>query len=369
MIKILFFIDTTLASGGAEKVLRELVNNMDQTRFQITVCTLWPEDAAGYLAPGIRYKSIFNQKNKWNKIWFRLESALGLTYQLHLKDDYDIEVAYLEFGPTKVIAHSNNKEAKKVAWIHCNLLKEIQDINGFVNKARKWYVKYDKVVCVSQLIRDGYIQLFGSCTEAVKLNNTVDDIAIREKAVAPLPADIAKKKFTMATVGRLYHVKGYDRLLEAHLQLIRDGMDYDLWILGEGPERSAMEQYIADNELENSVHLLGFHSNPYPFMREADVIVCSSYSEGFSTMVTEALILGKPVVTTPCSGMDELLGDNEFGLITMDSVEGIYQGMKQMLEDSELREQYAQKAAERGRDFSKEKLVKETEQFFEELLK
>lgn len=85
--------------------------------------------------------------------------------------------------------------------------------------------------------------------------------------------------------------------------------------------------------------------------------------------MTEALILGKPVVTTPCSGMDELLGDSEFGLITEDSVEGIYQGLKRMLEDAELREHYAQKAAIRGRDFSKEKLVKQTEQFFEELLK
>jgi glycosyltransferase involved in cell wall biosynthesis len=85
--------------------------------------------------------------------------------------------------------------------------------------------------------------------------------------------------------------------------------------------------------------------------------------------VTESLILGKSVVTTPCSGMDELLGDNEFGLITEDSVEGIYQGMKRMLENPELRAHYAQKAAIRGRDFSKEELVKQTEQFFEELLK
>ena len=68
MIKILFFIDTTLSSGGAEKVLRDLVNNMDQTRFQITVCTLWPEDANRYLVPGIRYKSIFRRKTRWNKL-------------------------------------------------------------------------------------------------------------------------------------------------------------------------------------------------------------------------------------------------------------------------------------------------------------
>ena len=369
MIKILFFIDTTLAGGGAEKVLRELVNNMDQSKYDITLHTLWKEKMDQYVVPGIRYRYIFEKKTRGNARRFRIESALGLTYQLHLADDYDIEVAYLEYGPTKVLARSRNKRAKKVAWIHCNLQKEIRDLDGFVNKAKKWYRKYDKVVCVSQMIRDGYEELFGNHPESVKLYNTVDDTAIRRKSKEPLSTDFAQRKLTVATVGRLYPVKGYDRLLEAHLRLIQDGTDHDLWILGEGPDRPLMEQYIADNGLEDSVHMLGFRSNPYPYMRDADVIVCSSYSEGFSTMVTEALILGKPVVTTPCSGMDELLGDSEFGLITEDSVEGIYQGMKRMLEDAELREHYARKAAIRGIDFSKERLVKQTEQFFEELLK
>lgn len=368
MIKILFFIDTTLASGGAEKVLRELVNNMDQSKFHITVHTLWKEDAEKYLVHGIRYRYVFDKRTKLNERRFQLESALGLTYRMHLADDYDIEVAYLEFGPTKVLARSSNKKAQKIAWIHCNLLKEIQDLSGFLGKTKNWYSKYDKVVCVSELIQQGFTKLFGNQPEAIKIHNTVDDTAIRNKAKDSLPDGICRKKPTVVTVGRLYPVKGYDRLLEAHLGLIRNGLDHDLWILGEGPDRAAMEKYIAENELTNSVHLLGFHSNPYPFMREADVVVCSSYSEGFSTMVTEALILGKPVVTTPCSGMDELLGDSEFGLITEDSVEGIYNGMKQMLENPALREDYAKKAAIRGRDFSKVKLVKQTEQFFEDLL-
>ena len=86
-------------------------------------------------------------------------------------------------------------------------------------------------------------------------------------------------------------------------------------------------------------------------------------------MVTEALILGKPVVTTPCSGMDELLGDHEFGLITADSTEGIYEGLKTMLDDPALRKHYADAAAVRGEAFSKEKLVGQTEQFFRSLLK
>ena len=94
-------------------------------------------------------------------------------------------------------------------------------------------------------------------------------------------------------------------------------------------------------------------------------MVVPSRFEGFSTVVTEALILGKPVVTTPCSGMRELLGDSEYGLITEDSVEGIYSGIRRMLDEPGQMERYAQTAAQRGKDFSKEMVLKQTKRFFQ----
>lgn len=363
MIKVLFFVDTTLASGGAEKVLRTLVNNMDQTKFEITVQTAWQEDAEKYLVPGIRYRSLFSQKNKINRWRYRLEAMLGLLYPLRMKDNYDIEIAYLENGPTKVLASSTNSGAVKLAWVHCDLRKMTKDVESFRKKVKKWYAKYHKVVCVSETVRDAYVQLFGDAPEAVVVHNTVDSDEVLTKAAADLPAHIAKRKFTVATVGRLYKAKGYDRLLEAHKQLQDEGYDYDLWILGEGPDREEMERFIAKNGLQESVFLPGFQSNPYTFLAHADLVVCSSYYEGFSTVVTEALILGKPVVTTECSGMRELLGDSEYGLITENSTEGIYLGLKKLLDDRALLEAYGGLACKRGSSFRKETLVQKTEDF------
>lgn len=368
MIKVLFFIDTTLASGGAEKVLRELVNNMDKSQFDITVHTVWPENAEEYLDPGVHYRSIFTRKNKWNRLRFRLEAALGITYPLHLKDDYDIEVAYLECAPTKILAASTNKKALKLAWVHCDLKKITDDAAAFSSKSKKWYQKFHKVVCVSKNVQDSYVELFGADPQSCVLYNTVDDEMIRQKAQDPGVETGYRKKCTFVTVGRMYQQKGYDRLLEAHRQLIEQGYDYDLWILGEGTDRPALEQFVRENGLQDSVHMPGFQKNPYPYMRDADAVVCSSYYEGFSTMVTEALILGKPVVTTPCSGMDELLGDSEYGLITEDSVEGIRDGVKKLLDDPGLRQHYARAALARGRAFSREKLVGATEEFFRQEL-
>ena len=367
MIKILFLIEN-ITEGGAEKVLRTLVNNMDQSKFDITVHTLEQADAAQYLAPGIRYKAINRARTPFGKKllhnWVRLCAEAKWLYPLYIRDDYDIEVAYLECGPTKFLAGSTNKKAKKLAWVHCDLEKK-----GLENleKVEAQYKKYNKVICVSRNVRDSFLRLFGGEPEVQVLYNVNDEEDIRTKAAAfSVTKDAAVE---LVAVGRLTHQKGFDRLLDACTMLKKDGLDFRLRILGTGPDRERLEKQIAYNHLSDNVVLLGFQENPYPYIQAADVIVCSSRYEGMSTVVTEALILGKAIVTTPCTGMDELLGDSEFGLITGDSVEGIYQGMKNMLETPELRAEYARKAAVRGRDFSKEKLVKQTEQFFEELLK
>lgn len=368
MIKLLFFIDTTLASGGAEKVLCKLVNNLDPEEFDVTVQTLWPEDAERYLVPNVHYRSVFPVKNKLNKLRFRIEAKLGLVYEKHIKGDYDIEIAYLECGPTKIISGSSNQKAVKLAWVHCDLQRMTDDPVAFAEKAKKWYAKFDKVVCVSEQVMTSFRSMFGEELQSLVLYNTVDDVEIREKANASGVKIPKQDRPVAATVGRMYHQKGYDRLLEAHHKLLQDGILYDLWILGEGPERGMLEKMVQDYGMEETVHFLGFQHNPYPFMKEADLIVCSSRYEGFSTVITEALILGKPVVTTLCSGMRELLGDSQYGLITEDSVEGIYSGMKKMLEDPTLRESYAQAAAQRGKAFSKAKRIAETENFFRSVL-
>ena len=124
MIKILFFIET-LRSGGAEKVMIDLVNHMDQAKFDITVQTVWPCDAKKYLAPGIRYKSMYSAENKANHLRYRAEAESGLAYRLHIKDDYDIECAYIEMGPTKVLSASTNKKAKKLARVHCFCIRKM----------------------------------------------------------------------------------------------------------------------------------------------------------------------------------------------------------------------------------------------------
>lgn len=367
MIKILFFIES-LSGGGAEKVLRNLVNAMDRTEFDITVQTLYHEHTEGLLASGIRYKYCYSSASKLNNIRMRAEAAANLTYPLHIKGDYDIEVAYLECGATKIMAGSTNRKAVKLAWVHCDLKNRIGDPAEFAATTKKYYAKYDRAVCVSENTKDSFEELFGDTVEAVTVYNTVDDYEIIDKAKKALPNDVQKRRFTLAAVGRLTAQKNFMRALAAHKRLLNDGFDHDLWIIGEGEDRPLLEKYIRENHLEDSAKLLGFRGNPYCLMNAADLLICSSVFEGFSTFITEGLVLGKPIVTTDVSGMRELLGDSKYGLITENDDDAFYEGVKRMLSEPGLIEKYSKKAKERGKDFKQDKLVKETETFFEKLM-
>ena len=366
MIKILFFIEK-FGGGGAEKVLRDLVNHMDQTKFDITVQSVWKYEEGKQLVSGVKYKTVYPIRNKLMDLVYRIEAALGLTYLLHIRDDYDIECAYLEMGTTKILAASRNRRAKKLAWIHCDLLTAVGDIPSFEKKTAPWYRKYDRIVCVSQSVKASFDRVFHGAFPTDVLYNVVEDEIIREKAQVNV-FDIEKRRLTILAVGTMYPPKNYPRLLRVHRKLLQEGIGHDLWILGDGEQRQQIEQYMREYELQGSVKLFGFKKNPYPYMRAADVIVCSSNYEGFSTVITESTILGKAIVTTDCSGMSEILGDSEYGLITENSDEAFYEGVKRMLVDSDLREYYATRAAARGKHFTTNERVSQIQQYLERLL-
>lgn len=370
MIKILFFIPG-LSEGGAEKVLCNLVNNMDQSKFDITVQTLDLYDPGQYLAPGIHYKAINRRKTGWGRklfsYWFRFCAEFKLAYRFFVKGKYDIEVAYLETIATKIIAQSVNKKAVKLAWVHCDLSQKAGVMDN-VEKMKKQYQKFDRVVCVSQGVLTGFQKVFGTDFKTVVVNNVIDEEEILQKAEEPIKWDCKNHEKRLLAVGRLSSEKNFKYLIDSCAKLRDAGYSFQLIILGEGPERPKLECQIRASGLCDCIKLYGFCQNPYPYMKKADVIVCSSIYEGISTVVLEALILGKSVITTPCGGMKELLGDSEYGMIADDGDNGLYQCMEKFLSDPMLKRQNEVQAKIRAEKFSKSNVLSGTETMFCDVL-
>lgn len=392
--KVLFLIHT-LQVGGAEKVLVNLVNNMDASKYDITVMTVINTGAFRISLNGnIHYKTIFNipflskiKKENSNKSgnllsgtskiknlvakvysFFWKHANCKQIYKKHIKEHYDIEIAFLEGISAKIIASSTNDKSKKIAWIHVDLIKENKTDKFFKNLdvERKNYEKFDQIVAVSEIVKEQFITKldFHQKEKVIVKYNVIDEKAIIQKSNESL--DIVKQKFTLCTIGRLAPQKGYDRLLKVIKRLNDDDLIFDLWIIGVGSEEKILKDYINENQLLN-VQILGYKENPYKYIKASDLFVCSSRAEGFSTVVSEAIILGKPIVTTDCAGMKEMLGNNnEYGIVTENSESGLYEGLKKILKNKEIYQHYKNEILQRKNMFSLQRAVSEVEKLIEE---
>ena len=156
-------------------------------------------------------------------------------------------------------------------------------------------------------------------------------------------------------------------MLRVVKQLKEDGCKFKLRFLGEGELYEQLFAYIKENSLHDYVELIGFKKNPYPYIAKSDLFVCSSRSEGYSLVIAEALVLGVPVISTYCSGPNELLEDGKYGMLVKNSEDGscLYEGLRLLMIDNEQLVEYRKRAAERGNHFSLVKIMSQIENLFD----
>lgn len=377
MKRVLFFLES-LAGGGAEKVLSDIVCNLDPLKYDITVCTITDGDVYQNKVSGAcKYKSFLNiedyRAGGFRKLlfWLRIKMVYKLPprliYRWFIRDKYDIEVAFIEGYATKLIAASNNSYSQKIAWVHIDMQNNTYADKCYRNITEQilTYRKYQKIICVSQSVKNAFEKKFRITENIYVQYNPVDENKILE--LSKQHVSLSKKKsILLGTVGRLEHQKGYSRLLQCVKQVSIENPDFEIWIIGDGSQRKELEEYIKINKLENIVSLLGFQQNPYKYIRCCDAFICSSYAEGFSTAATESLILGKPIFTVECAGMRELIGDSQCGEVVPNTDTALLELLRKIITKEYQLEKYKQAAAIRGQEFRMAVRIAELEKLLEE---
>ena len=368
-MKRILFVIPTLGQGGAEKVLVNLVNHINKELFDVTVLTLFDVGVnKSFLNKDVHYKSVMKEQFIGNTWFLKLFSPTFL-YKKIIKDKYDIIVSYLE-GPTaRIVSGCDDKDIKLVSWVHVEQhdMKTLSRAFRSQKEARWSYNKFDQTVCVSNFVKDDFCRILGFTKPCMVLYNTVETEKILSDAEDNEERLGHNNSFKMIAVGTLKASKGYERLLHI-VKLLKSEYSIHLYVLGIGPLKDKLQNYINTNDLEEQVTLLGYDKNPYKYIKKCDLFVCASYAEGFSTATTEALVLGIPVCTVDVSGMKEMLGENnEFGIVTENNTDALYHGIKRLLNDHKLLLFYRKKAKERGKVFSTQKTVYAVEQMLRDL--
>ncbi len=364
MKKVLFLIHD-LGAGGAEKVLVNLVNHMDQHRFDITVMALFGGGVnEQFLQKHIRYQTVFPKIIRGNSHVMKLFSP-QLLHRLFIHEHYDIEVSYLEGPAARVISGCPDQDTKLVSWIHVeqHTMKNVARSFRNANEAKWCYNRFDQTICVSQYVKDDFCGILDYKKPCRVLYNTLETEKIQSLAREEALDFTDDGYLRLIAVGTLKKSKGYERLLRIVKSLRDKHYLVHLYVLGTGPLERQLKGFVLENSLMDMVTFLGYQINPYKYIARSDLFVCASYSEGFSTAATEALIVGTPVCTVDVSGMKELLGENnEFGIVTENTEEALYQGLSHMINDSSVLEHYRKQAQKRGQSFHTENTVKAVEE-------
>lgn len=238
-----------------------------------------------------------------------------------------------------LFANTTNPAARKSIYLHNDMHREWRHRFRYLESMFGLYAKYDRLVSVTKSVHEENIrQLSGpfnlSPAKFDFCNNVVNAAEAKELAADQLEEDLHEWMETegtnFVTLGRLSPEKGHAKLIHAFAQLVEAEPRCKLTILGDGPLRQDLQILIEDLSLTSNVLLAGLRLNPFPALQRADCFVFSSDYEGQGLVVLEALILGKPVISTDVVGPRSVLEDGH-GLLVENSIHGLTHGMTSFL--------------------------------------
>lgn len=234
-----------------------------------------------------------------------------------------------------------------------------------------FYPLSDQIVCVSMGVADDLKKFIKHKREIEVIYNPIVNNRIYEMANEQVDEEwfLYKKLPVILAVGRLVRQKDYPTLLSA-IRLVNDKMPVNLVILGEGCLEKDLKKIVSNFKIESRVKFLGFQKNPYKFMKNADVFVLSSLSEGFGNVIVEAMACGTPVVSTNCrSGPDEIIENGKTGiLVPVGDSKLMSEAIIRILRDKVLARKLSAEGRSSSERFSAIESVREYEKVFRKII-
>ena len=385
----------SLRMGGLERVLIEVLQNIDKKKYNLTLVI---DDDCGEdnifekdIPKEISYYFLKSQKliEKTNYYKLRRKNILyKLMYNIYMNIEtyiksknikklieklgkIDVFIDY-DAGATKYI--ENVEADKKVVWIH-NSIPNLKKSEGKIKRFGKRLEKYDRIVAICDEMKEELKDIYPNLKDKIiriynpfnfsRVLNLKDDMSeLTEKDKELLNEDYCIAISRLDTVQ-----KDYKTLLKAFKILKSKGINKKLYIVGDGPSKEEIENMIKEYDLIEEVKLLGRFKNPYVWLNNADFFIHSSKYEGFGLVLIEAAILDKLIISSNCPvGPTEILENGKSGILfNVGDSQELAEKIEKVLNDKNLRNRYILSMKERREDFKKENVLKEYEKLIDEI--
>lgn len=395
----ILFVMNTMGRAGAERALLELIKMFDPEQFNIYLYVLIPRgelfgevpDYVKVLNKKIDTGSVLSRRGSVFVAYCLLKSAFGKDSlkkawqrfakikkmkagqekkkkvdkilrrmladgQEGLERSFDLAVAYLE-GPATWYVAEKVQAKKKAAFVHVDYSQAGYDKEVDLG----CYEKIQQIFTVSNEVKKGFLEVYPEYEDKTEIFfNIINRESILEKSRKDGGFTDSWGGFRILTVGRLNYQKGYDIAIEAAHILKEQGRKFRWYVIGEGDEQKKLQKQIQKAGLKESFILMGAVSNPYPYFRQTDLYVSSSRFEGKSIVIEEAQILGKPIIATRCTAIEEQISHGLDGWIAEQDAKSIADAIAGMMDHPEMCREYGERAAHKYRNEGKEveKLLK-----------
>jgi len=355
-----------LSMGGEERILLNVLKNLVELNYNVDLLITWDYGENNLfeneIPEEVNYEFLFksyNGKNRIIKEIFRLRKKINYLKKVEKRikeKNYDIVIDY----SSNLLKYKNFDIAIPVfSWVHFSLTFGEKLSIEKVEKYKKQYKKYDKILAICDTMRDEFIEILGMDTNKVELvYNPINLEIIQKKSenVNPKYENYLKEDYFLQ-VSRLTHQKQPEHLVDIYYKLKQLGIKEKLYFIGNGKKIELIKQKIKEYKLENDVILLGQIENPYPFFKNAKLFLHTAKYEGLPTVLLESLTFGVPVVAYDCpTGPKDILGKNsEYGeLIPLNDKDTFVKKVYELMNNNTKYENYKRLSLVRANDFSME---------------
>lgn len=325
-MKRILFIIQEYTQGGITKCLENLLGFFPQTNYEIFIYSLY-EDGENYykkvfadrivkksLPYYLLHDNVYTRKvmGAYNKLTHRYNFDFLYKHEaayLQRKYNFDVVVAYHEGMTVEFASYFTN--AKKITWFHCD-----PKVLGksMIETYHSYYEMMDIVVGVSSVVKESFLELMPHFSSEVKvIHNFLDTKFIWKKSNERVVDGLQKNAniFSIISIGRSTKVKQFEKIPVIMRQVVEQGVKNVCWyIIASGNEcNNEISKAIIDNGMEHHVKMLGEKDNPYPYIKQSDLLISTSYSEAYPTVINEAQTLGVPVIANNYPSAKEIVSE------------------------------------------------------------
>ena len=383
MKKKIVFVTKALWFGGIETALVNLLKRVDYERYDVTCLILCNEkpmaerlpkqcrlivadrEAQVTFSEKYRYPRLFhltqtptNPSGLHRAMMWMVPAIRWVENRLYIRyireqmkaEEFDTAVIYSDVAAETVVRAIRAK--KYLMFYHHGAMRKVyHDEIG--------YRRSEKIIAVSRNQEEKLRQFRPKYADKMMtIHNLTDVEGIREKAMEPVPDRFDEDKFHIVTCGRASYEKGMDLAVEACAKLVEAGYKHiHWWIVGGGPAEPEIRELIARLHMEDYVTMLGMKSNPYPYIKRADLYVQPSRFEAYGLSIAEALVLERSIVSTDNGGAGETIRSGENGLLCEISAEGIAQCISGLLEKQQRLQALQHSAAAENMDAENAQII------------